>query len=333
MREATLPVTNWSRRGLLQLWLVLAGAGSAFSQQPGRVYRLGCLFSAPNNAPHQIALIEGLRRSGFIDGQNLAIDRRGYELRFDQFDEHATELVRNGVDVILAGGDPAVRAAQRATNMIPILALTDDMLGQGFVRSLAKPGGNTTGVTILASQLDGKRQELLIQSIPNVRHIAGLADSNTSSTLHLNSLDESAHAQGIELSMFPISSTGEIVPAINQAHASGAKALNVLASALFFNNRAIIFERVMQLGLPAIYQWPEMVDEGGLMGYGPSIVQLYRDVQTRQLVAILNGIKPADIPVEQPTKFELVINLATAKALGLSPPPGVMVQADRVIEP
>ena len=332
MGRETLLVTDWCRRGLLQLGIASFVCRRGWAQQPGRTYHLGFLVSAPNNAPHHIALLEGLRHSGFIEGKNLTIDRRGYGLRLDQFDEHAAELVRSGVDVILAGGDPAVRAAQRATNTIPILALTDDMLGQGFVRSLAKPGGNTTGVTILASELDGKRQDLLIQTIPNVRQIAGLADSNTTSTLHLNALNESARAHGVELSVSPVSSAGEIVPAINQAHASGAKGLNVLASALFFNNRTIIFDRVAELGFPAIYQWPEMVDEGGLMGYGPSIVQLYRDVQTRQLVAILNGTKPADLPVEQPTKFELVINLATAKALGLSPPPGVLAQADRVIE-
>jgi putative tryptophan/tyrosine transport system substrate-binding protein len=328
-RETPL-ARHWTRRSLLQLALALFDSGSTRAQQAGRVFRLGCLFSAPKNAPHEVALAEGLRHSGFIEGQNLSLDQGGYGLRLDQFDEHAAELVRSGVDVILAGGDPAVRAAQRATNTIPILALTDDLLGQGFVRSLAKPGGNTTGVTILASQLDGKRQDLLIQTLPNMRQIAGLADSNTTSPLHLNTLNESARAHGVELSVYPVSRVKEIVPAINQAHASGAKGLNVLASALFFNNRTIIFDRAMELGLPAIYQWPEMVDEGGLMGYGPSIVQLYRDVQTRQLVAILNGTKPADIPVEQPTKFELVINLATAKALGLSLPPGVLF--DRVIE-
>jgi putative tryptophan/tyrosine transport system substrate-binding protein len=141
---------------MLKIGLASIAYARAWGQQAGRTYRIGCLFSAPQTAPHQVALLEGLVRSGFVDGENLSIDWRGYGLRPNQFDEHAAELLRTGVDVILAGGDPAVRAAQRATSTIPILALTDDMLGQGFVRSLAKPGGNTTGVTILASELDGK---------------------------------------------------------------------------------------------------------------------------------------------------------------------------------
>src|SRR5215472_5643234 len=136
---------------------------AAHGQEPGRIYRLGCLYSAPRDATHQVALLDELRRLGFIEGQNLAVDWKGYGLSAEQFEQHAAELVNFGVEVIAAGGDAAVRAAQRATTSIPILALTDDMVGQGFVRSLAKPGGNTTGVTLLASELDGKRQEILIE--------------------------------------------------------------------------------------------------------------------------------------------------------------------------
>ena len=324
--------SHWTRRGVIQVGFASWAWKRAWAQQPRRIYRLGCLFSAPENAPHQLALVEGLRRSGFIEGQNLTIDRRGYGLRSDQFDEHAADLARMGVDVILAGGDPAVRAAQRVTDTIPILALTDDMLGQGFVRSLAKPGGNTTGVTILASELDGKRQEILIETIPGVRQIAALADSNTTSPSHLQEIGDSARSRGVQLSVYPVTGAGQIVSAINQAHDAGVKALNVLASALLFNNRKLIFDRVADLRLPAIYQWPEMADEDGLIAYGPSIVQLYRDIQLRQLVRILNGTKPAELPVEQPTKFELVVNLLTGKALGLTIPPLVLAQADRIIE-
>jgi putative tryptophan/tyrosine transport system substrate-binding protein len=324
--------TRLCRRTLLQLGLTSLVSGRGWAQQTGRIYHLGCLFSAPIDAPHQVALVDGLRRSGFIEGQHLAIDRRGYGLRVDQFDEHAAELVRTGVDVILAGGDAAVRAAQRATTTIPILALTDDMLGQGFVRSLAKPGGNTTGVTILASELDGKRQDLLIEAVLGVRRIAALADSNTSKAPHLDALKEAASVRGVELVVQSAASAEDIVPAIEKARAAEAKAVNVLASALFFNNRRVIFDQVAALGLPAMYQWPEMTEEGGFIGYGPSIVQLYRDVQTRQLVSILNGTKPADLPVEQPTKFELVVNLVTAKALGLTVPPILLAHADRLVE-
>jgi putative ABC transport system substrate-binding protein len=305
---------------------------SGWAQEQGRIYHLGSLFSAPRDAPHQIALLDGLRRMGFVEGQNLVVDWRGYGLRAEQFDEHAAELVKARVDVILAGGDAAVRAAQRATEEVPILALTDDMLGQGFVRSLAKPGGNTTGVTILASELDGKRQEILIKAVPEARRIAALVDSNISTASHLTALKDAARADGIELSVHSVARADDIAPAIDEARASDAKALNVLASALLFNNRKSIFERVAALSLPAMYQWPEMADEGGLIGYGPSIVQLYRDVQTRQLVSLLRGTKPTDLPVEQPTRFELVINLITAKTHGLTVSPLLLAQADRLVD-
>jgi putative ABC transport system substrate-binding protein len=199
------------------------------------------------------------------------------------------------------------------------------------VRSLAKPGGNTTGITILASELDGKRQEILIEAVPGVRRIAALVDSNVSTASHLAALKDAASARGIELSIHSVVRAEDIGRAIDEARASDAKALNVLASALFFNNRKSIFDRVAALSLPAMYQWPEMADEGGLIGYGPSIVQLYRDVQTRQLVS-LHGTKPTDLPVEQPTKFELVINLITAKTLGLTLSPLLLAQADRLVE-
>lgn len=175
-----------NRRSLLQLSLGSVVSGHSWAQEAGRAYRLGCLFSAPIDAPHQIALRDASRQLGFIEGHNLILDGHGYGLPVDQFDEHAAELVRTGVDVILAGGDAAVRAAQRASSEVPILALTDDMLGQGFVRSLAKPGGNTTGVTILASELDGKRQEILMEAVPEVRRIAALADKSVANASHLD---------------------------------------------------------------------------------------------------------------------------------------------------
>jgi putative ABC transport system substrate-binding protein len=322
-----------TRRTAFQLGIAVSLASArCWAQERGRIYRLGSLFSAPRDAPHQIVLLDGLRRSGFIEGQNLSVDWNGYGLRAEQFDEHAAELVRARVDVILAGGDAAVRAAQRATTEIPILALTDDMLGQGFVQSLAKPGGNITGVTILASELDGKRQEILIEAVPGVRRIAALVDSNVSTASHLAALKDAASAGGIELSIHSVVRAEDIARVIDEARALDATALNVLASALFFNNRRSIFDRVAALSLPAMYQWPEMADEGGLIGYGPSIVQLYRDVQTRQLVSLLHGTKPTDLPVEQPTKFELVINVITAKAHGLTLSPFLLAQADRLVE-
>ncbi len=332
------PGADMRRREFITL---VGGAAAALSilrpratraQEPGRNYRLGGVHTSPRNAPHHVALFEELRRAGFIEGQNLAVDGHGYGLRTERFEEHAAELVKAQVDVILAGGDAAVRAAQRATTVIPILALTDDMLGQGFVRSLAKPGGNTTGVSILASELDGKRQDLIMEAAPGLRRVAALADRATSTAARLQALQDAAHAHGVELLVHWIARPEEIAPAIDAAKASDAGALNVLASSMLFNNRTIILDRVAALRLPAVYQWPEMAEQGGFLGYGPRIVQLYRDVMARQLVALLRGAKPADVSVEQPTKFELVVNLQTAKAIGHEVPVGFLLRADKVIE-
>jgi putative tryptophan/tyrosine transport system substrate-binding protein len=307
-------------------------AQQARGQQPGRTYRIGGLYSSPREAPQHIALFEELRRLGFIDGQNLTIDPRGFGLRNEQFLQAAVELVNAGADVILAGGNPAIRAAQQATATIPILGLTDDMVGSGLAASMAHPGANTTGISLLATELDGKRQELLIELIPEAHRIAALIDPNTTASWQLQPLRDVARAHDVDLDIQTAGTPEEITPAIDAAKASGAAGLNVLASPIFFANRRLIFERAAALRLPAIYQWPEMAREGGLAGYGPSIVQLFREVLSRQLVKLLAGTKPADLPVEQPTKFELVINVNAAKALGLAIPRPMLMLADEVIE-
>src|SRR5436309_3048839 len=194
---------------------LLGGAAVAWplaarAQEPGRIYRLGGLHASPRDAQHHLALFAELRRLGFIEGQNLVVDAAGYGLSAERFEVHAADLVKARVDVILAGGDAAVRAAQRATTSIPILALTDDMVGQGLVRSLAQPGGNTTGVTLLASELDGKRQEILIEAVPGVRRIAALVDSNTTTPSRLRVLEDAAHARGVELSILRVARREEI---------------------------------------------------------------------------------------------------------------------------
>jgi putative ABC transport system substrate-binding protein len=315
---------------------LLGGAAAwplaALGQEPGRMYRLGCLLASPRDAPHYVALFDELRRLGFIEGGNLMIDAAGFGLPPERMGVHAADLMNGPVDVIFAAGDAAVRAAQRATTIIPILAMTDDMLGQGFVRSLGQPGGNTTGVTLLASELDGKRQEILIEAVPGVRRIATLVDTNTKAPSQLRALEEAARARGVELSIHQVARREEIGSAIDAAKAADARALNVLASPLLFNSRAFIFDRVTALRLPAVYQWPEMAEQGGLIGYGPLIVQLYRDIMSRQLAKLLRGVKPADLPVEQPTRFELVINLRAAKQIGHDVPAPLVLRADKVIE-
>jgi putative ABC transport system substrate-binding protein len=302
------------------------------AQEAGRTYRIGGLFASRRDAPQHVALFDGLRRNGFLLGHNLNLYPRGYGLRPEQFADIAVEQVNANIDLIMCGGDPAIRAAQRASTTIPIVALTDDMVGSGLVRSLANPGGNTTGVSVLAPQLDGKRQEILMDVVPGLRRMAALADPNTSRPRELQALREAARSRGVELTVHQVVKPEDIVPAIDAAKSAGATALNVLATPLLFSNRRIIFERAAALRLPGVYQWPEMAEDGGLVAYGPRITEVFRELMARQVARVLRGAKPADVPVEQPTKFELVINLKTAKALGLTIPPSVLLRADRVIE-
>jgi putative ABC transport system substrate-binding protein len=305
---------------------------AARAQEAGRTYRLGFLHQSPGDAPHDIALFDELRRAGFIEGQNLTIDWPGTGLPIERFADHAMELVQAHVDVILCGGDVAARAGQRATATIPIIALVDDMVGQRLVSSLAKPGGNLTGVSIFATELDGKRQEVLIEAIQGLRRMEALADTGTTLPSQLQALRDAAHARGVELSVRQVSRRDEIAPAIDEAKNSGAEALNVLASPLLFANRQLIIERTASRRLPAIYQWPTIAEQGGLIGYGPRIESIYRELVSRQVVAVLRGARPSDLPVMQPTRFELVVNLKTARAIGLAVPQSLLARADEVIE-
>ena len=304
---------------------------AALAQQAGRTYRIGGLSGSPRNSPPLVAMFDELRRLGFIEGQNLTIDWRVYALHIDLIPEFAAELVKAKVDVIYAAGD-AVRAAQRATTTIPVLAIAQDMLGQGLVNSLARPGGNTTGVSVLATELDGKRQEILIEAVPGLRRMGILADSKVTSSSELQALQEAARARGVEVSMHRVASTEEITATLDTAKASGVAALNVLSSPLLYANRQLIMDRVAALRLPAVYPFPEEAEEGGFVGYGPTIVQIFRDIMAQKLVKLLRGVKPADIPVEQPTHFELWINLKTANRLGVTVPETLLARADKVIE-
>jgi len=277
-------------------------------------------------------LFDAVKSDGLIAGQNLVVDDEGFGLRVEQLAEHASAIVKAQVDVINAGGDPPVRAAQQATKEIPILGVAEDMVGSRFVASLAKPGGNTTGVSILSNELDGKRQQILMEAVPGAHRYAALADVNSSTPQRLQTLEELTRARGAELSIYRVAKAEEIAGAIDAVKNSGAAALNVLASALLHNNLQIILPRTAALALPAIYQWPTVPAEGALIGYGPRLERIYGEIISRQLVKLLRGTKPADIPVEQPTKFELAVNLKTARKLGLTIPNSLLATADEVIE-
>jgi putative ABC transport system substrate-binding protein len=306
---------------------------TALAQQAGRTYRVGLLWAQPSQAePVVTAFLDEMGRHGFIVGKNLTVDYRAFTLHPDRLSEYAAELVKSKVDVIGAAGNIAIRAAQEATKTIPILAITEDLLGSGLVNSNARPSGNTTGLSILAGDLNGKRQDILIEAVPGLRRMAALADTNVSAEAKLDALQEAARARNIELSIHRIATGEEIAAALDRAKASDATALNVLASPLLWANRRLIMDRAAALRLPAIYEWPEEAEEGGFAAYGPRLVDVFRDLHAPQLVQLLRGIKVADIPVQQPTKFELVINLKTANAMGVTVPESLLVRADKVIE-
>jgi putative ABC transport system substrate-binding protein len=266
---------------------------------------------------------------GREDGRNLQLLVVSAEGGGDRLPTAANELVTRKVDLIIVFGDPSIRAAQQATATVPIVGMTDDMLGSGLVASLARPGGNTTGISILATELDVKRLELLHEAVPRTAPIGVLADLSTISTRL--PLEAAARRLGIELVVLGGRSPEDVVRSADQLTKAGVKAVNVLASPVLNTARLAIIERLNSAGLPAIYQWPETAEEGGLLGYGPRIVACYRQVAAL-VDKILKGAKPADLPIEQPTKFELVVNLKTAKTIGLTVPPSLLARADQVIE-
>ena len=222
-------------------------------------------------------------------------------------------------------------ALTRATKTIPVVAFVDDALREHLVASLARPGGNITGVSIFATELDGKRLSLLIELIPGVTRIAALVDPNTTAPRQITELIDEARSRGVTLSVHRAGAAAAIGPAIDAARAEGAQALEVFASALFNANRASLIAHTNAARLPAIYQWPGWASLGGLICYGPRFDAIWRQC-ARLLVKVLTGTKPADIPVEQPDKIKLAVNLKTAKALGLTVPPPLLARADEVIK-
>jgi putative ABC transport system substrate-binding protein len=323
------------RRRDFVLWLAgatLLAPLAASAQGPGQIHRIGFLSQAPREVPQFAAFFDELRHLGFIEGQNLIVHPGGFGLQQDQLAKRAMELAKAKVDAIyINGGAVSIKAAQHATPTIPIIGLADDMVAEGLVRSLAHPGGQTTGISILAPELDSKRQGLLMELVPHARKMAVLADARITTSQQLQALEDAVRRHGIGLSIHQVDRPEEIVRAIDAAQASGAAALNVLAASLFSANRQIIIERTAVLRLPAIYQWPEMAEQGGLLAYGPRITELYRQ-SARLLSKVLHGAKPTDLPVEQPTKFELVVNLQAAKAIGQEVPATLVLRADKLIE-
>jgi putative tryptophan/tyrosine transport system substrate-binding protein len=316
-------------------FIAVLGAAAAWplaarAQEADRTYRLGFLTQVGRNTPGIVAFFDELRAHGFVEGGNLSMIPGGFGVAIERIGEVAETMVKAAPDAIVAGPELPLRALQTLTRTIPLIGMTEDMVAEGFAASLARPGGNITGISLLSPELDGKRQDILIEAVPGVRRIAALADANVTPARHLGALQDAAR-DGVEMLAFEVATPEKIVPAIDEAKAAGAQALNFLASSLFFVHRRIAFERAAVVHLPAIYQWPEMAEEGGLVGYGSRFTEMYRQ-RAQMVVKILRGAKPADLPVEQPTRFELVINLKAAQAIGHEVPAGLVLRADKVIE-
>jgi ABC-type uncharacterized transport system substrate-binding protein len=319
---------------------LLGGAAAAWplatqAQEPGRTYRLGFLNPSPRQTPPMLALFDELRLNGFIEGQNLLVLPGGFEVGNDHLAELAAALVKAAPDAIVAGPALVLRAVQSVTRTIPIIGMTEDMVAEGLVASFARPGGNITGISLLSPELDGKRQEILIGAVSGARRMAAMADSNATPPHHLQALQHASRSRGVELSTFSVGRPEEITSAIDAAKASGAEALNFLASPLFSvpgtQTNRIVLDRIAVVRLPSIFQWPETAEAGALAGYGPRFTDMYRQ-RARMVVKVLRGASPADIPVEQPVRFELVINLRAAKAIGHEVPADLVLRADEVIE-
>jgi putative ABC transport system substrate-binding protein len=310
---------------------VLGGALFPFAaqaQEPGRIYHLGIVIPATRESI--AGFFDELRLAGFIEGQNLTVTGF-YSVPGDKSDDAIAAVVKAAPDAILGGPETYARRLRAATQTIPLDCMSEDLVGEGFAASLAKPGGNITGVSLLTPELDGKRQEILIEAVPGVTKIAGLAYSAITTKEHLDQLRQSARANGVQMSVFFFAKADEIGPALDAAKAASCEAINFLANPLQVVSRGVILDAMSRIKLPAIYQWPESAELGGLMGYGPIFDQVYRQ-RARQIAKIFRGATAAEVPVEQPANFSLAINLKTAKAIGYTIPDGLLLRADKVFE-
>jgi putative ABC transport system substrate-binding protein len=309
---------------------------AAEAQQAAKIARIGYLAPALAAGPVLEAFRQGLRDLGYVEGRNLVIEYRAAEGKFERLPALAAELVALKVDVIVAPPTVAALAAQQATKTLPIVFIgVADPVASGLVTSLARPGGNVTGSSNLTPELVGKCLEQLTQAVPGVSRVAvlwqpGALGERTEKDM-LKEADVAARALGVRLQFVEARGPADIDRAFSDMTRARASALTVLTSAMFINERRRLADLAANNRLPAVYTWREFVDAGGLMSYGPNLADLFRRAAT-YVDKILKGTKPGDLPVEQPTKFELVINLKTAKALGLTIPQSLLGRADQVIQ-
>ncbi|OGQ82193.1 MAG: hypothetical protein A3F90_10145 [Deltaproteobacteria bacterium RIFCSPLOWO2_12_FULL_60_19] len=314
--------------------LLFALCVSVQAQQPKKVSRIGLLASGQGLGSAGDAFRQRLRELGWVEAQNITIESRfagGKNL--DRLPQLAAELARLKVAVIVADGDPAIYAAKQATSAIPIVVVAvGDPVREGLVASLARPGGNITGLTSISTELSGKRLELLKEAVPKVSRVAVLWNpANASNVIEFKEAEVAARALGLKLQSLEVRGPDDFQGAFAGAARDRANALIVVRDPLVDSHHFRILDFAIDKRLPSIHGEEQFVEAGGLMSYGPSRVELFRRAAT-YVDKILKGAKPADLPVEQPTKFDLVINLKNAKQIGLTIPPNVLARADKVIK-
>src|SRR5215470_9835625 len=304
----------------------------AEAQQKGKVPRIGILFIGGRNQPHLEAFKQGLWERGYTEGKNIDFEYRYAEGREDRLPELAAELVQLKVDVIVVTADVSAQAAQQATKTIPIVVTTGDPVTWGLADSLAKPGGNVTGLSVLLADLSGKRVEILRETFPKLTRLATLWNpAERVATPVFKETSTAAQALSLHLDSFEVQTLQDIEKAFAEMTKLRPNALLVLLSPLVTLHSQRIVEMAFKQHLPGMYPTRQFAEEGGLMAYGPLIGDLYRRAAT-YVDKILKGAKPADLPVEQPMKFEFIVNLKIAKQIGVTIPPNVLVRADKVIK-
>jgi ABC-type uncharacterized transport system substrate-binding protein len=331
-RKSAIQNPKWL--GLSVIAFLLVAVVAARAQQPTKIPRIGYLGAASSSAiaARIEAFRQGLRDLGYVEGKNIVIEWRFADGKLDRLPALIAELMNLKVEVIVTAGGTVTRAAKEATVTIPVvMGFDNDPVGSGFVASLARPGGNITGLSSLAPEISGKQLELLKETVPRLSRVAVLGTSTTPATAQrLGEIERSAAAFKVHLQYLDIKGPKDIENAFRDARKGRADAMLVLASPILESHRTEITDLAAKNRLPAIYHATEFVEAGGLMTYGVSIPDLFRRAAT-YVDKILKGAKPADLPVEQPTKFEFVINLKAAKQIGLTVPPNVLARADKVI--
>jgi putative ABC transport system substrate-binding protein len=312
---------------------LVAAPLAAEAQQPGRFHQIGFLVHRSPEASRIEPFRQGLRALGYIEGQNITIEQRYTHGAHDRLRGLAAELVRREVGVIVVDGTVAAMAARAATTTIPIVfVLASDPVGSGLVASLARPGGNVTGLSTLYTELTGKQLQMLKEAVPEASRVTILCNpENPAIGPGLNGAQATARALGIQLQVLEVRRPNELEGTFSAMAKGRAGALLTLPDALFSNERVQLLKLAAKSRLPAIFSPRDFVEAGGLMSYGPNVPAQFRRAAT-YVDRILKGAKPGDLPIEQPTKFELVINLKTAKTLGLTIPQSLLVRADEVIQ-